>query len=605
MTVNISMLAGAGAQFFDNNGDPLTGGKLYSYAAGTTTPQVAYTTSAGNVAHSNPIILDSAGRVPSSGEIWLTDAASYKFVVHTSDNVLIGTYDNITGNGSGIYAAFAASSGSSLIGFVQSGAGAVTRTQQSKDRDTTSIKDYGAVCDGSTDDTAAIQLALDSGAKIVDFLGLSSKCDAVTVPAGVSCINLNLLKKTAGGSILQVNTGCHLQGKVTGTGTLSIVERGVYPAANDVTDVTFDLECVDLTYGVHAQPPVSGVAYADAPKRWSGDLRFTDIAGTTGVSEGYGLLLSPAYHCQFNVISKSPNARHVIYISAGASYNQINANINGCTNYAAQIFATSPQPYCEYNTLNLTCFSLTETVAGQSGAIAIVGQANFNTATINMSGGGAVSYAALIEGGSGGPYPAGNKIINSSIYGQFTGADVIRMINADGTIIEGNTFACYAANYVIAMRRVGTNGASNAGFIEGNTINGLGQNVKGIYNECNAQPSWIGPNQIQANGTSLRVDDQSGGYRQGFSRRATFSGTTASIAGVSSGDTTATLLTPIQTTGRRTNVVTTGSSGTYFNSAICLVGVTAPGSETSATFRLYNGAAGAQTFNYEGVVEGD
>lgn len=95
MAVYLSPIGGAGWQFFDNNGVPLAGGKLYTYAAGTTTPQVTYTTSAGNVAHTNPIVLDSAGRVP-SGEIWLA-FPPYKFVLHTSTNVLIATYDNIRG----------------------------------------------------------------------------------------------------------------------------------------------------------------------------------------------------------------------------------------------------------------------------------------------------------------------------------------------------------------------------------------------------------------------------------------------------------------------------------------------------------------------------
>ena len=153
--------------------------------------------------------------------------------------------------------------------------------------------------------------------------------------------------------------------------------------------------------------------------------------------------------------------------------------------------------------------------------------------------------------------------------------------------------------------RVGTNGATNGGFIEGNTINGQGVNVIGIYNECNTQPSWIGPNQILNNGTSFRVNDQSGGYRQGYSKQTTFSGTTASIGAANSGDTTVTLLTPIEVAGRVTNVVTTGGSGTYFNAPICLVGITAPASETVVTFRLYNGSGTAETFNYSGVVQGD
>jgi hypothetical protein len=96
MTVLLSPVGGVAAQFFDNNGNPLSGGKLFSYAAGTTTPAATYTSSLGTTAHTNPIILDSGGRVP-GGEIWLTDGVIYKFVLETSTNVLIATYDNIVG----------------------------------------------------------------------------------------------------------------------------------------------------------------------------------------------------------------------------------------------------------------------------------------------------------------------------------------------------------------------------------------------------------------------------------------------------------------------------------------------------------------------------
>jgi hypothetical protein len=65
--------------------------------AGTTTPAVTYTSSNGGTAHTNPIILNSAGRVPSSGEIWLTDGLQYKFILTDANDVLIATYDNIVG----------------------------------------------------------------------------------------------------------------------------------------------------------------------------------------------------------------------------------------------------------------------------------------------------------------------------------------------------------------------------------------------------------------------------------------------------------------------------------------------------------------------------
>jgi len=99
-TVFLSPVGGVAAQFFDNNGNPLTGGKLYSYAAGTTTPQTTYTTNVGTVARTNPIILDSAGRIGDGGEIWLDGALQYKFVLKTALDVLIATWDNVWGIGS-------------------------------------------------------------------------------------------------------------------------------------------------------------------------------------------------------------------------------------------------------------------------------------------------------------------------------------------------------------------------------------------------------------------------------------------------------------------------------------------------------------------------
>jgi hypothetical protein len=91
--VSLSIFGGVGAQFFDNNGNVLSGGKIYTYEAGTTTPLATYTSSTGVTAHTNPIVLDSAGRVP-GGEIW-NALRLYKFVLKTSAEVTIATYDNV------------------------------------------------------------------------------------------------------------------------------------------------------------------------------------------------------------------------------------------------------------------------------------------------------------------------------------------------------------------------------------------------------------------------------------------------------------------------------------------------------------------------------
>jgi hypothetical protein len=77
-------------QFFANDGSPLVGGKLYTYAAGTTTPLATYTTITGLVANTNPIILDSRGEA----SVWFS-AAKYKFVLKTAADVEIWTQDNL------------------------------------------------------------------------------------------------------------------------------------------------------------------------------------------------------------------------------------------------------------------------------------------------------------------------------------------------------------------------------------------------------------------------------------------------------------------------------------------------------------------------------
>lgn len=149
-------------QFFDSNGVPLSGGKLYSYAAGTTTPLATYTSSSGGTANTNPIILDSRGEA----NVWF-NAVSYKLKLTSSTDVEIWTVDNLNGPDQTTLASLAASSGSSLVGYTQGGSGAVATTVQAKLRQTVSVKDFGAVGDGTTNDTTAMQNALNSGASVV------------------------------------------------------------------------------------------------------------------------------------------------------------------------------------------------------------------------------------------------------------------------------------------------------------------------------------------------------------------------------------------------------------------------------------------------------
>lgn len=77
-------------QFFESNGEPLVGGKLYTYAAGTSSPLATYTDSTGNTANANPVILDSRGEA----NVWL-GPSRYKWVLYDADDVLIWSVDGI------------------------------------------------------------------------------------------------------------------------------------------------------------------------------------------------------------------------------------------------------------------------------------------------------------------------------------------------------------------------------------------------------------------------------------------------------------------------------------------------------------------------------
>lgn len=79
--------------YFDTSGNPLAGGKLYTYQSGTSTPQSTYTDSGGGTANANPVVLDANGEA----NVWLDPALSYKFVLKNSSDVTQWTVDSVIG----------------------------------------------------------------------------------------------------------------------------------------------------------------------------------------------------------------------------------------------------------------------------------------------------------------------------------------------------------------------------------------------------------------------------------------------------------------------------------------------------------------------------
>ena len=95
MTVLLSPIGNSMTPFLGLDTLPLAGGLLYTYQAGTTTALATYTASDGLIPCPNPIVLGVNGIAPT--EIWLNSLNTYKFVLATSSNVVLYTYDDVSG----------------------------------------------------------------------------------------------------------------------------------------------------------------------------------------------------------------------------------------------------------------------------------------------------------------------------------------------------------------------------------------------------------------------------------------------------------------------------------------------------------------------------
>jgi hypothetical protein len=148
--------------FVDAAGEPLVGGQLYTYIAGTTTLQATYTDSTATTANTNPIILDSRGEA----NVWL-GGAIYKFVLKDADDALIWTVDNISAPTAAVSPVLSgnvtidSNTSSPALKITQTGTGPVLRVQDSADPDVTPfiVDNAGQVGIGTATPVSALEVA--------------------------------------------------------------------------------------------------------------------------------------------------------------------------------------------------------------------------------------------------------------------------------------------------------------------------------------------------------------------------------------------------------------------------------------------------------------
>jgi hypothetical protein len=236
-------------QFFTAGGIPLVGGHLYTYAAGTTTPLATYTDASGTTQNPVDIELDARGEAPNG--VWLNGAA-YKFVLASADApaVPIWTVDNIEAQEAindllAFEALLAGSTGSTLVGFTQTGPG-TTRTVQSKLSDSYSVADFGF----STSASAA--------ANTTAFANAWNISRQLTIPAGT--YNVGALPNFA---IL----GTRIYGigrvvlNITGAGPGLVVDAGA-TAGVVVQDIVIDNLTINCTGAATIGVYIRGITHS-------------------------------------------------------------------------------------------------------------------------------------------------------------------------------------------------------------------------------------------------------------------------------------------------------------------------------------------------------
>jgi hypothetical protein len=342
-------------QFFDANGNPLVGGKLYSYAAGTTTPLATYTGNTTTTANSNPVILDSRGEAG----VWLS-SSYYKLKLTDSNNVEIWTVDNVGGFATmadliaaiaALTASLASSSGSSMIGFIQAGTSAVATTAQAKMRETISVKDFGAVGDDTHDDTTNIQAAINYantiGGDVYFPAGIYRITNTLTINNSgdtSDTFKASMYGDSSSSARIHGDAGSYdmltITGGTTGGGVHSHqVIRGLFFVKEDFVGACIsgdnlaflsleDVSCLNANYAFYATDVLSSVFYNCV-------FRFANV----GMRAEYNNFSYPnAITLVGCVIGNNNDAG--VYITGGTTFNMFGGSVesNGLTGTAVSKF---------------------------------------------------------------------------------------------------------------------------------------------------------------------------------------------------------------------------------------------------------------------------
>lgn len=375
------------------------------------------------------------------------------------------------------------STSADLVTYTPPGTGAVARSAASKFGDVVSVKDFGAVGNGVTNDTVAIQAALNSGATgIYVPKGVYVIGSQLTVPANIT------LHGDGAGSEFTMLSSLDTMFSITGDNVhfKDLAFRGtdteISASANERIIVAMQRTNVTVT-GCELMETIIAVQYQECDSCSMSGCYIHNIRHRVDLSQGYGLLCNTDNENLIICDNRFEDiGRHAIYVSSGSSNVSISGNvINVCESIAIAVNVTSAQN----TSRNISIVG--NTVTAVAGAVSPSGIGLFGNVESAVISGNCLYDMAddgiVVEGNSSDAQadnPRQITIVGNSI--RDANRDGIRTINASELAITGNMCGSCATGIRVSSSSSGIGALFSNATVAGNQCiasSSYGLNISG------------------------------------------------------------------------------------------------------------------------------